>query len=60
MPLRSRRIDPRSFDLTLPCPLCGYDIPPAEILRLAFDIVQCPVCKQPFDQMQGKKPVSTS
>jgi DNA-directed RNA polymerase subunit RPC12/RpoP len=58
--LRVRRIDPRTFDLTFPCPLCGYRIPPAEILRLTFNIVQCSSCKQPFDQMQGKKPVSTS
>src|SRR5271156_5998639 len=27
MPRRSR-IDPQSFDLTTPCPLCGYKIPP--------------------------------
>jgi DNA-directed RNA polymerase subunit RPC12/RpoP len=50
----------QSFDLTLPCPICGYRIPPSEILRLANHIVQCPSCKQPFDQMQGKKPASTS
>lgn len=57
-PLRARRIDPRPFALFLPCPLCGYRIPPAQILRVGWDQVQCPACRHPFDEMDEKKPVS--
>jgi rubredoxin len=58
-PLKQRS-DPRSFDLSLLCPLCGHKIQPWEILRLDFDLVRCPACEQVFDQMQGRKRVSTS
>jgi hypothetical protein len=30
---RARRVDPRAFDLnTTPCLMCGYRIPPSEIV----------------------------
>ena len=55
---RSRRTDPRSFDLTTPCPNCRYKIPPAEILRTGWSTIRCPACKQEFDSMAGKKPIT--
>ena len=60
MSLRSRRIDPRSFDLTTPCTHCSYKIPPAEILLTGWSLIRYPVCGQEFDEMAGRKPVSTS
>jgi hypothetical protein len=32
--MRRNRVDPKSFDLTTPCPKCGYKIPPNELMRL--------------------------
>jgi hypothetical protein len=37
---RARRVDPRSFDLTTPCSLYGYRIPPYEILRTG-SLIRC-------------------
>jgi hypothetical protein len=54
------RVDPRSFDLTVPCPHCGYRIPPAEILRTGWSTIRCPACEREFDSMAGKQPPSTS
>lgn len=31
--LSRTRTDPRSFDLTHPCPVCGYKIPPRELFH---------------------------
>jgi endogenous inhibitor of DNA gyrase (YacG/DUF329 family) len=57
---RSPRIDPRSFDLTTPCPVCGYAIPPAELLRVGWHLVQCPACYKVFDETDGKKPSAST
>lgn len=58
--MRSRRVDPKSLDLTTPCPLCGYRIPPAEILRVGYHLVKCPRCQQTFDEMDGQEKDSAS
>ena len=42
-----------NFDLSLPCPLCGYKIQPNELMRLASHIIQCPKCSGSFDEMAG-------
>jgi ribosomal protein L37AE/L43A len=49
-----------NFDLSQPCPLCGYKIQPNELMRLASHIIQCPKCGRVFDEMGGRKPISTS
>jgi Zn-finger nucleic acid-binding protein len=49
-----------SFDFSLPCPLCGYKIQPNELMRLASHIIKCPKCSGVFDEMGGRKPISTS
>lgn len=60
-PLHMRRqLDPKSLDLTIPCPLCGYRIPPAEILRTGWSTIRCSGCGKDFDSMAGEKPPSTS
>jgi DNA-directed RNA polymerase subunit RPC12/RpoP len=43
---RSRRIDPKSFDLTTECPECHYKIPPSELLHVDGERIRCPHCKQ--------------
>ena len=43
---RNRSCDPKKFDLTTPCPACGYKIPPAELMMLDFKRMRCPNCKQ--------------
>ena len=43
--MRRTRTDPKSFDLTHPCPVCGYKIPPAEILHIDGTHICCPRCK---------------
>ena len=48
------------FDFSLPCPLCGYQIQPNELMRLGSLIIQCPKCSGTFDEMAGRKPISTS
>ena len=55
-----RRADPKSRDRTTPCPWCGYRIPPDEILRVSYNLVNCPKCHRTFDDTEGKKPVSKS
>jgi len=48
------------FDLSLPCPLCGYKIQPRELVRLASQQIKCPGCGEVFNEMGGRKPLSTS
>lgn len=54
-----RRTDPKSFDLTHTCPMCGYKIPPAEILRIDGTHIRCPQCLAETPYLT-KKPASTS
>ena len=49
-----------NFDFSLLCPLCAYKIQPNELMRLASHIIQCPQCGKAFDEMGGRKPLSTS
>ena len=49
-----------SFDLSIPCPLCGHRIQPHELVRIAAHTIQCPKCRETFDAMGGRKPMSTS
>ena len=49
-----------NFDLSVPSPLCGYKIQPNEQMRLASHIVKCPKCGGVFDELGGRKPISTS
>jgi hypothetical protein len=49
-----------NFDFSLPCPLCGYKILPIELMRLASHIILCPKCSGTFDEMAGRRPISTS
>jgi hypothetical protein len=49
-----------TLDLSLLCPLCGYRIQPAEVMRLGLHTVKCPCCGEVFDEKGGKKPLSTS
>jgi len=49
-----------NFDLSQLCPLCGYRIQPRELVRLASHIIRCPHCGEAFDEMAGRKPMSTS
>jgi hypothetical protein len=49
-----------NFVFSLPCPLCTYQIQPNELMRLASHIIKCPKCGGVFDEMDGRKPISTS
>jgi Zn-finger nucleic acid-binding protein len=49
-----------NFDFSLPCPFCSYKIQPNELMRLAAHIIRCPKCGGVFDEMGGRKPISTS
>jgi hypothetical protein len=49
---------PPVFDLTNPCPKCGYRIPPAEILRPSFDHVRCPKCGATFEPGGADAPMN--
>jgi len=42
--MRRTRTDPKTFDLTFPCPHCGYKIPPREIVLTDGEHVKCPKC----------------
>jgi hypothetical protein len=35
-------------------------IQPNELMRLASHTIKCPRCSQVFDEMDGRKPLSTS
>jgi phage FluMu protein Com len=37
------------FDLTLTCALCGYVIPPNELLHVGWHDIKCPACRGVFD-----------
>jgi DNA-directed RNA polymerase subunit RPC12/RpoP len=49
-----------NFDFSQACPHCNYRILPAELVRLASHIIKCPQCGKAFDEMAGKKPLSSS
>jgi uncharacterized Zn finger protein len=49
-----------NLDLSQPCPLCGHKIQPNELVRLASHTIKCPKCGEVFDEMAGRKPLSTS
>jgi uncharacterized Zn finger protein len=53
-----------NFDLSLPCPRCGYKIQPRELVLLASQLIKCPGCGEVFgevfNEMGGRKPLSTS
>jgi hypothetical protein len=49
-----------NFVFAVPCPLCGYQIQPSELMRLASHIIKCPKCGGVFDEMDGRKPIGTS
>jgi hypothetical protein len=49
-----------NFDFSLPCPACTYKIQPYELVRLAAHQIKCPNCGAVFDEMAGRKPLSTS
>jgi hypothetical protein len=42
------------FDLTLPCALCGYAIPPTELLHVGWHDIKCPACGGVFDSRAGR------
>jgi DNA-directed RNA polymerase subunit RPC12/RpoP len=42
--MRRTRTDPTKFDLTHPCPHCGYKIPPRELLHIDGEHIRCPKC----------------
>jgi predicted RNA-binding Zn-ribbon protein involved in translation (DUF1610 family) len=44
--MRRKRSDPHSFDLTHPCPLCGYKISPSELIRTDGVNILCPACRK--------------
>jgi len=48
------------FDLTTPCTLCGYKIPPIELLRTGWYTVKCPKCEKEFSLPEPPKGCSTS
>jgi uncharacterized Zn finger protein len=49
-----------NFDFSQLCPLCGYKIQPNELVRLPTHLIRCPSCAGVFDEMAGRKPISTS
>jgi len=57
--MKRRRVDPKSFDISILCPLCRYKIHPAEILRTGWRDVKCPACGNDFDSMVDQKPPFT-
>lgn len=58
--MKRRRVDPKSFDLSIPHALCGYKIQPAEILRTGWSDVKRSACGNDFDSMVDQKPPFTS
>jgi predicted RNA-binding Zn-ribbon protein involved in translation (DUF1610 family) len=49
-----------NFDFSVLCVSCGYKIQPNELVRVASHMIQCPKCGEKFDEMAGRKPLSTS
>jgi predicted RNA-binding Zn-ribbon protein involved in translation (DUF1610 family) len=47
---RSRKINLERVRASLDavCPKCGKVIPPAEVRRIDFESIECPVCGGPF------------
>jgi hypothetical protein len=48
-----------NFDFSLPCPAFSYKIQPHELVRVAAHQIKCPGCGTVFDEMAGRKPLST-
>jgi hypothetical protein len=57
--MRRARPDPRTFDLTHTCPLCGYKIKPSELLHIDGERILCPSCKQPSVYITAKGPTTS-
>ena len=55
----TRRIDPKTFDLTYPCPACGYKIPSREFAARRWRKIRCPKCGAET-AYQTHKPQTTS
>jgi hypothetical protein len=49
-----------NFDFSQLCPHRGYKIEPRELMRVASHMIKCPGCGEVFDEIAGKKPLSTS
>lgn len=51
-----KRSDPLSFDLTHQCPLCGYKIPPSELIHVDGENILCPACwkESPYKRLSEK------
>ena len=41
--------------LNTTCPLCGYSITPAEIVRIDFERQKCPKCGEIFDAAKVRR-----
>jgi predicted RNA-binding Zn-ribbon protein involved in translation (DUF1610 family) len=44
--MRRKRTGPKTFDLTHLCPICGYKIPPSELVHTDGVHIKCPKCGQ--------------
>ena len=44
--MRRQRPDPAKFDLTHPCPHCGYKIKPSELIHVDGENIKCPQCQK--------------
>jgi hypothetical protein len=44
------------FDLTLPCALCGYAIPPNELLHVGWPDIKCTRLRRCLDSWAGRSP----
>ena len=58
--MRRARSDPKTFDLTYPCPVCGYKIPPREILHVDGQNIRCPQCGKNVPYLPAKNCPKTS
>ena len=56
--MRRSRVDPKSFDLTTPCPECGYKVPPNELMPLDRERMRCPKCGKDVNIATNQSSVS--
>jgi predicted Zn finger-like uncharacterized protein len=57
---RSRRLDPKSFDLSIECPECHYKVQPHELLRVDGERVRCPNCQHDVAIPSKDTPMGTA
>jgi hypothetical protein len=58
--MRRAKVDATKFDLTFPCPICQYRIPPSELRHVDGEHIRCPKCGKDVPYLPAENCPKTS